>query len=196
MEIPIFFRGCALILLLIALGLLAFYSRRARLTSEPIPQENAGWPGLTLTIVSLPLLTVLLLDVFSTRLLDRVHFASPLYLRIIGLVLAFLCIPLLWWAFRSIGKNIAAPSLDTSHELVTGGPYGRVRHPLYGGTLLFLFSLGLLFGDWIILGFSLAGLLIFRLLVIPEEEQSLLEMYGEEYEIYRARTKALLPWVR
>jgi protein-S-isoprenylcysteine O-methyltransferase Ste14 len=195
METSIFLRGCALILLLVVLGLLAFYSRRARQASGTVPQDNAGQPGLTLAVISLPLLTVLL-DVFFPRLLERVHYASPPYLRIIGLVLAFLCVPLLWWAFRSIGKNIAAISLDTPHELVTGGPYGRVRHPLYGGTLLFLFSLGLIFGDWIILGFSLVGLLIFRLLVIPEEEQSLQEMYGEEYEIYRARTKALLPWVR
>ena len=59
-----------------------------------------------------------------------------------------------------------------------------------------LLALGFVFGDWIVLGYCLAGLLAFRLLVIPAEEQQLLDAFGEEYECYQARTGAIFPWFR
>ena len=82
------------------------------------------------------------------------------------------------------------------HELVTHGPYTWVRHPLYATALMLLVGIGLVFGDWIVLGYSLAGILAFRLLVIPAEEKQLLDAFGDEYECYQSRTGALLPWIR
>ena len=59
-----------------------------------------------------------------------------------------------------------------------------------------LMSISLAFGDWIILGYLIAGILAIRLLVIPAEEKQLLDTFGEDYERYRVRTGALLPWIR
>ena len=103
----------------------------------------------------------------------------------------------IFWVFSNIGKNISETVLiKEGHELITSGPYRWIRHPLYSGALLLLFSISLVFEDWIIFGYSLIGLIAFRLLVIPEEEKQLLDAFGEEYECYQSRTGALLPWIR
>ena len=184
--------------LLLSFGISASYRKRAREEGGTIKRQEEGWLILVLRMgVALPLLIVIVLNIFWPASLAWDKYNSPGWLRILGLILAVLCVPLLWWVFRSIGKNISETVLTKDdHELVTKGPYRWVRHPLYGGALMLLFSISLVFGDWVILGYSLAGILAFRLLVIPAEEKQLLDAFGEEYECYQARTGALLPWIR
>jgi len=198
MSLTMIFRIVILAVLLFSFGISAFFRKNAREQGGTINRQEEGWLALALRLgFALPLLAVLLLDIFWPALLTWAKFSSPVYLRFIGLGLVIICVPLLGWVFSSIGKNISETVLTKqSHELVTSGPYARVRHPLYGTVLLLLFSISLVFGDWIILGYSLAGALVFRLLVIPVEEKQLLDAFGEEYECYQARTGALLPWIR
>jgi protein-S-isoprenylcysteine O-methyltransferase Ste14 len=145
---------------------------------------------------ALPLLVVILLNIFLPGAVSWAKFNLPLGFQIIGLILAIACIPVILWVFNSIGKNISETVLTKeSHELVTSGPYSFVRHPLYGAALLLLFSISLVFRDWIILVYSLVGLVAFRMLVIPAEEKQLLDTFGEEYERYRNRTRSLFPWI-
>lgn len=185
-------------ILMVAFGISASFRKRARVEGGTIDRREEGWPVLVIRLgLAFPLLAVLLLNVFYPRALDWAHFNSPFGFRVIGLVLAVFCLPLLWWVFSSIGKNISETVLiKEQHELVTHGPYTWVRHPLYGAALLLLLSIGLVFSDWIILGYTLAGVLAFRLLVIPAEEKQLLDAFGDEYECYQNRTGALLPWIR
>jgi protein-S-isoprenylcysteine O-methyltransferase Ste14 len=103
----------------------------------------------------------------------------------------------MYWISRSTGKKVSETKLIKEDlDLVTSGPYRWVRHPLYSGALTLLFSISLVFGDWILLGYSLAGFIIFRILVIPAEEQQLLETFGEEYEYYQRRTGRLFPRIQ
>jgi len=192
------FRLIILLVLVITFGISASYRKRARDEGGTIKRQEEGWLVLVLRMgVALPLLIVILLNIFWPTTLVWVKFNSPQWLRILGLILAALCVPLFWWIFKSIGKNISETVLiKDEHELVTSGPYNWVRHPLYGTALVLLLSISLVFGDWIILGYTLAGVLAFRLLVIPAEEKQLLNAFGEEYECYQARTGALLPWIR
>ncbi len=198
MKFDLISRALVLIVLLVSLGISASFRKRAREEGGMIERIEEGWPILIIrTILGLSLLSVLLLNIFYPPALAWAHFNAPPYLRVFGLVLAVICVPLLWWVFSSIGKNISETVLiKEEHELVTEGPYAWVRHPLYGTALLLLFSISLVFGDWIVLGFTVAGILAFRLLVIPAEEKGLLEAFGEDYECYQSRTGALLPWIR
>ncbi len=117
-------------------------------------------------------------------------------LRAIGALIAVGSVPLLYWVFSSIGANISETVLTKrDHELVTGGPYRWVRHPLYAVSLLMFFSMGLMAASWLIMLYALAGVVIFRLIVIPKEEQRLIEAFGAEYSNYQSRTGALLPRV-
>ena len=99
------------------------------------------------------------------------------------------------WARRTIGRNWSAiVTLKKDHELVTNGPYALVRHPIYTG-LLFGFL-----GSAIALG-ECRGLLavaIFYLTVLRKyrlEERWMHERFGVAYDAYRARVKALVPFL-
>lgn len=78
-------------------------------------------------------------------------------------------------------------------ELITGGPYALVRHPLYTAVaLLVLPWLGFLLDSWL-------GLLLGAILYLASrrfsvaEEASLARRFGRAWEAYRARV--LLPWL-
>jgi len=85
--------------------------------------------------------------------------------------------------------------LREEHELVTGGVYGRVRHPMY--TALLVYSLGhaLALPNWIAgpsYGVAIALLTAFRL---GREERMMLDQSGTDYEAYMAGTNRLIPGI-
>lgn len=174
-----------------------FYRRRAR-SKEFIKRQEEGYLALVLRMAAaLPLLLVIILDIFFPELMGWSKINLPNWLRIVGMSLALGSVVWLWWVFKTIGNNISETVLTKDiHELVTSGPYRWIRHPLYAGALLLLISIGLAFEDAFILGYSVIGILAFRLLVIPVEEEQLLEAFGEDYECYQSRTGAMLPWFR
>ena len=198
MDIDLVLRYSVLAVLLILSVLVISYRRRIQEMEKLIKQKEEGWSPLALRLVfAVPLLAVLLLNIFYPQALFWSKIDIPLYLRVIGLIVAALCVPLLWWIFRNIGNFISANVIKTEeHQPATNGPYRVVRHPLYAGTLLLLISVSLVFGDWIIFGYSMIGIIAFRLLVIPAEEKQLLDVLGEDYECYQSRTGALFPWIR
>lgn len=120
----------------------------------------------------------------------------PAWLRWLGVVTAVLSLPLMYWLFRSIGRNITQTvKTRKEHQLVTTGPYRWVRHPLYSvGTLLFG-SFALIAANWFM---ALATLLGFVMLLVrlPNEERHLLERFGDEYQEYMKRTGRFVPRLR
>ena len=74
----------------------------------------------------------------------------------------------------------------------TTGIYGRIRHPLYAGGILFSFGIVVIFQTWF-------GLLLFIYPLIMmvrtayKEEALLLERFSEEYDQYMKRTGRFLP---
>lgn len=80
-------------------------------------------------------------------------------------------------------------------ELEIGGMHRFVRHPLYLGTLLFIWSLLLFFP---LLSNLLACILItgYTLVGIQLEEQKLLHVYGDAYAEYRRKVPMLVPGIR
>ena len=192
MEPSLFMRMSVLAILITTFLISGFYRFKARQEGGVINRHEEGWlAAITRIGLAIPLLLVILLDVFYPPAMSWANISIPGYIQIAGLVLGFLCVPFLWWGFRSIGKNISETILiKDDHELVTKGPYRLIRHPLYAGALLLLISISLVLADSVILGYALVGVLAFRLLVIPAEEKHLLETFGEDYECYQSRTGA------
>jgi protein-S-isoprenylcysteine O-methyltransferase Ste14 len=97
------------------------------------------------------------------------------------------------WARRMLAGNWSASvTYKEKHELVTKGPYGFVRHPIYSGLTLMMLGTVLVLGRLD----SLFGLLmrfISYFFKIRKEETLLLEHFPEEYSRYRARTGSLVP---
>ena len=117
----------------------------------------------------------------------------PAWLRWSGAGLGAACLPLSYWVFSTIGKNIT-PTVETreNYELVTNGPYRWVRHPLYSVGTSFFISLSVLAANWLM---GLASLLVLAMLLVrlPKEEAKLIERFGNEYREYMKRTGRFFP---
>lgn len=98
------------------------------------------------------------------------------------------------WALVALGRNYqlggSAPRPDD--DLVGGGPYRLIRHPMYAAALAIALGLACLTQS---LAF-LAVFLIYLALIVPliaAEERTLRAAYGERYAAYRQKTKKLIP---
>ena len=197
MELNVIFRIISLVVLVLTFSISAYFRKTARESGDIIDRREEGTFVLFLRMAfGLPLLTAILLNIFYPQALSWSKIELPVSIRLIGVITSVLCAPLFLWVFQSIGSNISETVLTKrDHELATIGPYRWVRHPLYSSALL-LFSLSVIFGDWVIFIYSLVGIIVFRYLVIPAEEERLIAVFGEDYKKYQNRTGVLIPKLR
>jgi protein-S-isoprenylcysteine O-methyltransferase Ste14 len=117
-----------------------------------------------------------------------------LVVRWCGVVLFLAGLGLAVWARVRLGRNWGMPMTRKDEpELVTSGPYRRVRHPIYSGLLLAMFGSAL--ADtlyWLIALVILGAYFLFSARV---EEKMLGEEFPDTYPRYRAHTKMLIPFV-
>ena len=78
-------------------------------------------------------------------------------------------------------------------ELVTGGPYGIVRHPIYAGILLAGAGTAIALSWLWLTAVALAA--IYFLYSASVEERYLGELFPDEYPRYKQSTKMLVPFV-
>ena len=99
------------------------------------------------------------------------------------------------WARRVLGRNWSGTvTLKADHELITGGPYAYVRHPIYTGLLLAFFGSALARGDGRgLLALLLVTLALWRKLRI--EERGMRSQFGSAYSDYAERVAALIPFL-
>ncbi len=88
----------------------------------------------------------------------------------------------------------ASVALQEGHELVMRGPYRFVRHPIYTGFLLML--LGTALGRGTAQPFAIVLILVVvHVWKLRAEEALLAQHFPQAYPDYKARTKALIPFV-
>jgi protein-S-isoprenylcysteine O-methyltransferase Ste14 len=99
------------------------------------------------------------------------------------------------WARVHLGRNWSATvTVKQDHELISTGPYAIVRHPIYTGVLLGFIGTALAIGQWRgVLAVVIVFVAFWRKLRLEERWMS--ETFGEQYRLYRARTKALIPFL-
>jgi len=112
-----------------------------------------------------------------------------------GVAFVWIGIGLAIWARRHLGEYWSARvTIKEDHELITGGPYRMVRHPIYTGLLLAFVGLALARGEWrSILGVVIAAGAFWRKLRI--EERWMRQRFGDSYQTYSQRVAALIPFV-
>lgn len=122
-------------------------------------------------------------------------FAVTLALALVDAAIVALSIWDVIAAVRALGKQWSlAARLVEGHALITAGPYGIVRHPIYAGMLGMLVATGLAMSHW---AACLAGIALFMIgttIRIRSEEGLLREQFGREYEEYAAKVPALIPF--
>lgn len=181
-------------LILIGLSISATHRRRANRSGEEISPEEEGPVILTLRrIFGLAMWLSVLVYLINPRWMAWASLPLPAWLRWLGAVPMAICIPLIYWLFSSLGKNVTRTvAIREEHMLVTHGPYRWVRHPLYSTGVLFFLGLTLLTANWLI---GLTTVATFAILIMrtPIEEAKLIERFGDEYREYIKRTGRYLP---
>ncbi len=121
------------------------------------------------------------------------HLPLPTWLRWTGGVLMVICLPLVYWLFSSLGKNITGTvAIRKEHTLVTHGPYRWVRHPLYSVAFLLFTGFSFLAANWFI-PLTVLGTMFILTQRTPIEEAKLIERFGDEYRQYMLETGRYFP---
>ena len=170
-----------------------------RLKAELVRRFGPGamrWHRLIFSILGgLTILPALAMVVW---LPDRMIYTIPYpisswfrLVEVIGLVgLAFGVLQTGFFNFIGLDRALNPAVLQTPRQLVTGGLYRLVRHPLYTCAMLFLWASPVM--SWNRLAFNL-GSSLYLIIGSIFEEQKLLDEFGEAYADYRRRTGAFLP---
>jgi len=111
-----------------------------------------------------------------------------------AVALCALGIALAIWARIHIGSNWGVPmSVKENPELITGGPYARLRHPIYTGIMMAVVGSTLLgAGLWLFIPLVMGGYFHYS---AKKEEALMLRLFPQEYPGYMERTAMLVPFV-
>lgn len=130
---------------------------------------------------------------FGHSLFRMPFMSTTLLVGIAAVALAIVGASLAIYSRVLLGLNWSATvQLKERHELITGGPYRWIRHPIYTGFLLMFLGHALLIGEWRgLLAVAIVFASFWRKLQL--EESWLVEHFGESYRAYQSCTKALIP---
>jgi protein-S-isoprenylcysteine O-methyltransferase Ste14 len=150
-------------------------------------QEKLYFRLFALAFVLLPLY-------FLTPWIDFASIPLPMGLRWSGSVITGMGIGLFGWAHQALGRNwTAVLALSEGHQLVQGGPYRYIRHPMYSAFFLIGIGFFLLSTNWLVGVIYLGPLLVMYIARVSLEEKMMVERFGDSYRQYMKRTGRLWP---
>jgi protein-S-isoprenylcysteine O-methyltransferase Ste14 len=102
----------------------------------------------------------------------------------VGVLFCLAALSLLLWSLVSFGRSFRV-GIDVDHpdKLITSGVFAYSRNPIYVAFALILLGQFLIFPNWILLLYIVAGTWLFHRQVLREEEY-LKKHYGSEYLEY------------
>lgn len=152
--------------------------------------ENSLLAFVTLGMFILPLIYIF------TPLFNFANYSLPVWVNVLGIVTFAIALYLFWRSHHDLGKNWS-PTLQVreNHTLITNGIYQSIRHPMYTAIWLWSIAQSLLLTNWIA---GLSGMIAFGTLYflrVGNEENMMVEKFGEQYQAYRQKTKRLVPYL-
>ena len=175
----------------------AYYAYwRVKAPKEEVVTRRESAPSRTLrTVVMLTALALLWVPKFPVAALSaRFLPARPLWFWI-GAAIAAAGFLFSASARQHLGNNWSqAVTVKKDHQLITTGPYALVRHPIYTGLLTAIAGNAIALGEW---RGVLATALVFAVLLakLRLEEQWMRAQFGEAYDAYSQRVRALVPFI-
>ncbi|MHA1943756.1 MAG: isoprenylcysteine carboxylmethyltransferase family protein [Candidatus Thorarchaeota archaeon] len=162
------------------------------LKRQPLEHESRLSFGFQL-LFGLFFFAGLIIYLFYTALFPWMQLPLLDMVRWIGVAIGLVSLPLVAWVQSALGASFSKTlTIQDDHELVTTGPYSRIRHPMYS---VYTFW----FGSWFLVSanlmFAISWVLwmIYLFIRIPQEEQMLLEQFGDSYCEYMNKTGRLIP---
>ncbi|MBW4428500.1 MAG: isoprenylcysteine carboxylmethyltransferase family protein [Nostoc desertorum CM1-VF14] len=145
---------------------------------------------LLIGILLLPLIHLL------SPWLNFANYHLPIWANGLGTAILALSLWLFWRSHHDLGQNWSSTlQIRAGHTLSTSGVYQNIRHPMYTSVLLLSIAQALLLSNLIA---GLSGFIGFGIAYatrIGQEEQMLLDTFGDEYEVYKQCTKRLIPYL-
>jgi protein-S-isoprenylcysteine O-methyltransferase Ste14 len=100
------------------------------------------------------------------------------------------------WSIRTLGKYFTATVQKVNeHKVITTGVYSILRHPSYSGAFLAVLGSSVLLHAYFGIAFTLVVVSAGYYYRIKVEEETLLKVFGKEYEYYQSRTKKMIPFI-
>jgi len=188
------FRCVLLVVAVIQSALSFYYMRKARAAATIFRRREEGVP-LTLLLGMFYLGYCIGIVEYLVRPGSMAWSAIrlPAFARWTGAVLVVLGASLVIGGLIRLGRNFAfAIAPKETNNLVTNGPYGWVRHPLYSAFLIEAMGISLLMANWFVatMAGSMWMLLVYR---TRQEEEELIQRFGDEYRAYIKRTGRFFP---
>ena len=96
--------------------------------------------------------------------------------------------------FRENSYARGTIEVTKEQKVITSGPYGVVRHPMYAGAILLLLFTPLALGSWVAIPFPLPLILVVAVRLLDEEKFLLTNLSG--YAEYRQKVRyRLIPFI-
>ncbi len=171
--------------------LVAARSRKAARAKESLSEspEYRFFRLLLLVVI----FTLLFAKWTAVGFLGRHLFAQKPSISYMGFALALAGMGMAGWARIHLGQYWSDKVvLKVDHQLISSGPYARMRHPIYSGVLLGVAGTALVVGEW-------RGVLAFLLLLTNYavkakcEEKILANAFAENFAEHKRRAGFLLP---
>jgi protein-S-isoprenylcysteine O-methyltransferase Ste14 len=152
---------------------------------------NTRWGRFAGIRVAVILLVLLLLRVKAFK--EHSVTDSP-WLQGIGLAIWVLGLALAVWARVYLGRNWGMPMAHkVDPELVTSGPYHKIRHPIYTGIILATVGTTIAVSlYWLVAVFVTGAYFIYSAVV---EERNMTQLFPDTYPAYKRSTKMLIPFI-
>lgn len=129
-----------------------------------------------------------------TSWLDFADFPLPVWLRGIGAVVMVLATGLMLLSHLMLGGNWSGQlNIQDTQRLMVRGIYAHLRHPMYLAFLLSGVGTLLLSANWVIGVPLIVWFWVMYLGRIDNEEQMMLNAFGDDYRVYMQATGRLLP---
>jgi protein-S-isoprenylcysteine O-methyltransferase Ste14 len=127
---------------------------------------------------------------------EWLHVSLPWQFRLLGVFLSFGGILTLVWTHRVLSIQWSTTlQFKEGHSLITTGPYGFIRHPMYTSLSITFIGFAVISSFWPLWILTLITTMFFFRIVRIEEEM-MIDEFGDEYVAYIERTGRYLPKLR
>jgi len=178
-------RTCLIALSLTFFVMGGYYRVQSQRAGERLNRTKEGWPLLIgIRLMGFVMLGSTAVWLSKPSLFTWAAWPVPMIVQWTGVVGFAFAVSWLLWMFHTLGRNLTdTVVVRRDAYLVTNGPYGLVRNPMYTGILMVGAALGLALGTWLVpvAAVGMFGLLATRL---RREEKYLVERFGDEYLNY------------
>ena len=196
MDEELLFRISFLTLYAVFAGIRVYY-RRQNLGREAEREDTKlDGPVIILSIGILGYLVSTVLYILVPDWISVAYMPLPSTVRWAGVCVMIVFLPVLWWVHHTLGQQYSAKlEIQSDHQLVTWGPYSRVRNPMYTTFITFSLATAFVGSNLLLFLFTIMIALGFPS-VVKKEEALLVSRFGDKYLDYMKRTGRFIPTFR